>query len=550
VPASALALALVVWGYSAWARANSARIARQWLDAGRLDRAATAVMHAIAAQPERPETWRLASELAWRKGNKAVSVAYARRAAGVSGNAPDDVLAWGEAAVLSDDLGEAHEAETFLDPDTLRNSPRAMRLAGEIARRNGRFGEARTRFLAALEADERMGLRSPAMDEVPLGIVCLKTGAPGDLARGQGLLSKWSSNDNWGVDSLRALLQDALDRGDGAAASRWAEGLRLSKKCTLGDLPVCLGAFASYDPARYAALVGTLEGQAKSDPRAAAEVMGWLTQIGRGADAARWCESLAPALTRRPPVAQAYAEALRATGRWAELRDWCSSVDWGVGLGFLGSAYGMTAARQLGDDAGADALWHSLIADGGTSPAHALFAGDLMVAWGDLKDAADLLWEAADRPDVAFQSLGSLARLYQVERDAAGEYRAFSRLATLRPGDRQITNNFCYYGVITDLGNQTRILRLAEDNFTQEPGNRVFRSTYALVLAWSAQGPKAVAVMKPLEGEWRQSHAVAFAYGAALASAGQKAEARPVFGSLDPRRLNQAEIDWIRSALR
>jgi hypothetical protein len=121
-----------------------------------------------------------------------------------------------------------------------------------------------------------------------------------------------------------------------------------------------------------------------------------------------------------------------------------------------------------GDGTKADSLWQNLRADGDRSAAHAMFAGDSLYAWGYPKEATALLWSAADRPDLAYQALGSLARLYQVQRDAVGEYRAFSRLNAMRPDDRNIANNFAYFASVTDLGSQTQVEpHRREDNFAQ-----------------------------------------------------------------------------------
>jgi len=550
LPALVIAVGFGAWGYHHWARTNAIRIARQWLDAGRLDQAGKAVQDALATEPGLPASWRLASELAWKKGNRSASVEYAKRAAEVGRYQADDVLAWAEASILSDDTGQAVEAEGYLDPATARESPRALRLAGEIERRAGRFAGARDRFQAALQADIKAGSQFVAVDEVPLGIVCLQTGSDGDRVQGRPLLVKWASDPSWGVEALRALLADAVAHRDLDAATRWAEELRAHPRCTLGDIPACLQALADSSPVRYRAMLAPLEDDGRTGPNKAAQLLGWLTQIGQGAEAVRYGESFDPAAARKPPIALGVAEALRATHRWSDLRAWVDQGDWGGGLGFLGWAYGMVASRQLGDGPKADSFWRSLYSDGRLSPAHALFAGDSLYAWGYPKESAELLWAASERPDLAFQALGTLARLYQLQRDEMGQYRAFSRLNAMRPADREIANNYAYFAALTDEGNQTRIERIAADNFAHEPGNLIYRSTYAFVLVWSEQPSRAMDILEPASHDWRKSRAVAFAYGAALASLGRKSEAKQVFDSLDPRGLGEKETAWIRTALR
>lgn len=161
--------------YRHWSRANALVIARQWLSAGRLDRAADAVQDALAADPGGPDSWRLASEFAWRKGNRPAAAEYAKRAAAIGRYQADDVLAWAEAAVLADDAEEAQDALGYLDASVAHDSPRALRVSGEIARRASQFALARNDFQAALRSDSDAGLEMLAQDEVPLGIVSLET---------------------------------------------------------------------------------------------------------------------------------------------------------------------------------------------------------------------------------------------------------------------------------------------------------------------------------------------------------------------------------------
>jgi predicted Zn-dependent protease len=137
-----------------------------------------------------------------------------------------------------------------------------------------------------------------------------------------------------------------------------------------------------------------------------------------------------------------------------------------------------------------------------------------------------------------------------VQRDAVGQYRAFSRLNAMRPDDRRIANNFAYFAALTDMGSQTRNESIAEDNFTSEPTNVVYRSTYVFVLARSGQGSRAMALIEPVSSAWKTSPAVAFAYGSALASVGRKSDAKEVLDSLNPGDLGPMEADWIRAQVR
>jgi tetratricopeptide (TPR) repeat protein len=345
LPVLLLLLGAGAWEYRNWSRANALVIARQWLTAGRLDRAASAVQEALAADPGVPESWRLASEFAWRKGNRAAAVEYAKKAAAIGRYQADDVLAWAEASILADDSDQAEEALGYLDASVAHDSPRALRVSGEIARRAGKLALARNDFQAALRSDTDSGVEILAPDEVPLGIVCLAIGTPADRTRGRTLLTKWAGNLTWGAEALRNLVRDAVAHDDKKVAAQCAEALSVHPRCTLADIPVCLQALQASDAVRYQTMLNVLENKSRASAVQSAQLMGWLTQIGQGDESIRWGRSLDPSVLRKPPVAPAMAEALRSTHRWEELRNAVAEGDWGRDLSYLGLAYAFAASR-------------------------------------------------------------------------------------------------------------------------------------------------------------------------------------------------------------
>ncbi|HEY1848715.1 MAG TPA: hypothetical protein VGG37_05890, partial [Opitutaceae bacterium] len=319
VPVIAAILAASAWGYENWAKNNSVRIARQWLDAGKLDRAGAAINEALAQEPNMPESWRLASEFAWRRGSADASVEFAKKAAVVSRYDGVNSLAWAEAALLAGDIDSAKEAVGYLDPSFVSHSGRALRAEGEIERRQGRLSDAIGHFSAAARLDASLYGGPVAIDEVPLGITYLQTKVAQDRAKGVELLERWSKSLNWGVESLRELLADAQVHADPAAVTRWAEELRSHPRCTLGDIPDCLSALEKFNPGLYQVMLSGLEKKERASPNEAAQMLGWLNQIGQGAEAVRWAGTLDPEGSRKPPVAVGVAEALRATGQWQRL---------------------------------------------------------------------------------------------------------------------------------------------------------------------------------------------------------------------------------------
>jgi predicted Zn-dependent protease len=233
---------------------------------------------------------------------------------------------------------------------------------------------------------------------------------------------------------------------------------------------------------------------------------------------------------------------------WPELRDLTRQGDWGD-VDFLRWAYAMQAARALQDPAPADEFWRTLRSHAATNGAHALFAGDTIYTWGLVDEAEVLWWAAADQggPN-AIQALGTLARHYQVRRNAEGQYRAFRQLHFAHPQDADVSNNFVYFAALT--GHDGAIAeRLAIEDLERNPQNLTYLATRAFVMFVNGRAADALALLKPKAAEVEKSPALAFAYGLALAGTGNKVEARALLEKIPQSALATREADLIKSAL-
>lgn len=541
-----LALGVVLAGlwlgaYPWWAKRNAIKIARDWLATGHYKYAVEAVQQAMKVAPESPEPWQIAAELARLGGQKEKAVEFARHAASLEPGNPALLIAWATEALRADQPPQAEQVLAKVPADELAGSAQAQRLLGELARRRVRLTDAKNHFATALRLDG-----PGAIDEVPLGVVLLNATDPRERQHGLDLLAKWTTDREWGVVTLRLLLQDALARNDRTALLQWAEALRLNADCTIGDMPNCLLALAKADEARFATVLAALEKDHAVSPEAANQLLGWLNQIGRSADAVRWMQTLPAAALQRPPLAVTGAEALRQVGDWPALQAWTDGKNWGPEADFLRWAYGLKAARMLGDKAQAEELWRTLYSHAQLNSVHALFAGSTIYTWGLVTEAEELWWRAAgEEGQVAIDALGALARHYQQQRDAEGQYRVFRQLHLLKPQDAGIGNNFSFFAAL--MGREQHMAEaVARANLAAEPNNPLYPATLAFNLLMQKRADEALAVLKPLAPGSSRSPALAFVYGLALAGTGHKAEAKALLGKIDPATLTVSEAELIK----
>ena len=536
--------ALWFWAYPAWNKHNAVKIARKWLAAGQVRYAAEAAQQAAEVDPENPEPWRIAAELARLGGQYDQALGYSRHAAQLAPADSDVVIGWAADALRANQPAEADRALDQLPIEVQAASADVQRLRGELARRAVRLTAAQGYFEAALRLD---GPR--AVNEVPLGLVLLNSRDPALRQRGLSLLGKWTGDRDWGTSALRTLLNDALNRGDRPGMRQWAEGLLAHPRHNRDDMRLGLQGLSLSDEVRFAAVVTGLEKDHAVSPTAATELLSWLNQIGRSAEAVRWMQTLPAEAMHRPPLAVAAAEALRLTGDWQALRDWTASGNWGPEAEFLRWAYGLQAARLLAEEIPADDLERTLYSHAQLNSVHGLFAASSLYSWGRTREAEALWWRVAEQESrLAIEALGSLARHYQGQRDAEGLYRVFRRLNLLQSQDADIANNFAFYAALTGR-EQRQAERIARANLTAAPGNPIYLATCAFTLIQQSRTEEALGLLAPRSKEARQSQALAFAYGLALAGSGRKAEARPLLTGLPPETLTLAEVALIKSAL-
>jgi predicted Zn-dependent protease len=528
--------------YPRWAQRNAIKMTRQWMEAGNLPFASDTLGKALERNPADPELWSLAAEIAHLRKQKELEIEYARRAASAAPGDPRYLLELASSALRGDMPDDAREALSELPAAELARSSWAHRMLGELRRREQDLPAAREHFETALKIDG-----PGAVDEVPLAL-CLLADADGAAKqRGRELLHHWTNDPQWGATALRILLEDALGSGDRAAVLASAVALMAHPQCTFGDMPVCLRGIAFGDEKKFGQMLTELEQRHRVTAEASAQLIGWLNQIGKSEEALKWLETFSEKETLVPPVAQAKAEALRAVNAWVALRDWTQAGDWGQ-VDFIRWCYAYKAALALGDDKRAEELWSTIYGHALANSVHAHFSASLIYSWGMVREPVDLWWRAATGSGIAYDALGALARHYQVQRDAEGQYKVFSQLRTLRPQDDDIANNFVFFAVLTGKREQ-QAERLIRDVLQRHPANPAYAATCAYVLSANGRPSEALRMIEPLAAKWPRSDAVRFAYGLALAGVGEKEKAAEVLRQLRPESLTTLEVEQIEKAL-
>jgi hypothetical protein len=271
-----------------------------------------------------------------------------------------------------------------------------------------------------------------------------------------------------------------------------------------------------------------------------------LSGTGHGAEAVRWVGGLPKELAGVPPVSVALAETLRVARDWPALKAAVAQGDWGD-VEFLRQTYLAFAERSLGNAAEAEKRWAGVRENSRLNGGRALFLAGTVYIWGWQPEAVELWWIAAEQPGVATAALGTLARHYQVERDAEGLYRAFRRLNEIRSADARVANNYAYFAALTGR-NLAAAERISAENIEAAPNETAYLATRAFVLHRAGKNEAALALLPQFAAAAQKSPSLAFTSGIVLAASGRGAEAKALLQAVDERALTLAEVELLKPA--
>src|SRR6266536_5013210 len=225
-------------------------------------------------------------------------------------------------------------------------APRAQDLAafhvvaGWLARAEGNLAEQEQQFAAAVR-------KEPGNDLYQFNLAALQIRSPEKekSANARAALDRLSKLTSFRTGALRALLNDAVDRNDFAAADALAQQLQMSQQVTFSDYLLCLNFYRKLDDKKFEALLEKVKPVATRDPSDLALLMDWMNNNGLSAEVLDWIDELSSNITTRPPVAIAVAEAFANKKNWSRLRRWTRSGSW-VDEDYLRLAYQAFAARE------------------------------------------------------------------------------------------------------------------------------------------------------------------------------------------------------------
>jgi predicted Zn-dependent protease len=480
---------------------NSSRASRALKDAeenlkhGQFQAASEAAHRALEINYDSLPAFRVLAE-ATEKQNRAETVAWRAQIARLQPRDVDNQLNLASAALRFGQLEVARKALDNIPPEN-RDRAAYHVVAGWLARAQGDEAGVERHFAAAVEKEPQNELY-----QYNLAALRIKLPDPEKSGAAREALDRLARVPPYRAGSLRALLSDAVQRNDLAAADRLAQELQMSPQVTFSDYLLCLDFYRKLDEKKFVELLERVKPFAARNLSDLALLMGWMNSSGMSNELLRWMEKLPPEKTTNPPPAIEIAEALTTQKNWSRLRRWTRSGSWGdyEYLRLAYQAFGARQTRQAAADAEFSSLWRAAERACNESTAREIRLARLSSRW-NLPSEAEQLWlRVAHNPLTRREALDALFEIYRANNDLPNLYLTAMRLHETSPNEPIIAAEYARLSLVLER-NTNEGHRIAKEAFAQAPDEPLCAIAQALSLYSQGRTGEGIEILRKLPPE-------------------------------------------------
>jgi hypothetical protein len=479
--------------YRGWHETRLLHRAAAMLQEEKFTQAAQNAREVLTLHPDSLPAFQILAEAA-EKQNLEETVSWRTQIARLLPNNPSSQLNLASAALRFGQLDVARKALDHISPAD-RDTAAFHVVAGWLARAEGNFAEQEEQFAAAVK-------KEPSNDLYQFNLAALQihSAEPKKSANARATLDRLSKLAPFRTGALRALLNDAVEGNDLAAADNFAQQLQMSQQVTFGDYLLCLNFYRKLDEKRFHVLLEKVKPFAVRNPSDLASLMDWMNNNGLAAEVVKWINKLPADKTASPPVSIAIAEAYTNVKNWSRLKRWTGRGLWGEAE-YLRLAYHAIAMRQSRQSAAeTEALWRSAEQAAYEQPERELDLARLASKW-NLQEESEQLWlRVAKNPPMRRQALDALARLYRANNETGKLYDVLQRLHESSPNEAPITADLARLGLNIDQ-NTKQSQDLAQEAYNRAPNDVDCAVTYAFSLYRLGRAAEGLEIIRKLLAE-------------------------------------------------
>jgi len=478
-----------------WRESRWLKRAEENLKQGNFNGASDAAQQALRIDRNSLPAFQILAETT-EKQNRAETVAWRAQIARLEPHDIDSQLNLASAALRFGQLDVARKALDTVPKENRDSAPYNV-VAGWLARAQGDEAGLEGHFAAALAKEP-----NNETYQYNLAVVRIKSPDPQKNGQAREALDRLAKSVPFRAGSLRALLNDAVQRSDFEAADRFAQELQMSPQVTFSDYLLCLDFYKKLDEKKLAALLGKVKPVAAREPEDLALLLAWMNNNGMTAEVLRWTEKLPAEKTTNPPPAIEIADAFSTQKNWSRLRRWTRSSSWGE-FEYLRLAYQAFAARQsrqAASDAEFGSLWHDAERACEENPDREIRLARLASKW-NLPSEAEQLWlRVAHNPITRREALDALFEIYRANNDLPNLYLTALRLHETSPNEPIIAAEYARLSLLLDR-NTNEGHRVAKEAFDQAPAEPLCAVAQALSLYSQGRSGEGIEVLKKMPPE-------------------------------------------------
>ncbi|MEP7014173.1 MAG: hypothetical protein ABI925_01915 [Verrucomicrobiota bacterium] len=491
--------------YSGWRERNLLKRASALLEQHNLPRAAEAAREVLQLHPDSLPAFYVLADAA-EKRNLEEAVSWRAQIARLLPHDLDSQLNLASAALRFGHLDTARKALNYVEPDD-RDRARFHIVAGWLAQTEGNVAEQERQFAAAVKQEPENDLY-----QFNLAALQIRSPDPEKSKAARATLDRLSQSQIFRTGSLRALLNDAIDRSDLDAADKVAQELQMSQQVTFADYLLCLNLYLKLDEKKFDGLLEKVKPVAARNAPDLALLMDWMNKNGFAAEVLKWVDKLPTEITTRPPVAMAVAEAFVEMKNWSRLKRWTRTGSWAEDdyLRLAYQSYAARRSRQTVADAESDRLWHSAEHAAGGRPEREVYLARLATRW-NLSIEAGQLWSSVSKnSSTRREALDALHRIYRENNELRKLYDVLQRLHESSPNEVEITADLARLGLNIDQ-NTKQAQDLAREAYEGAPDDVRSVVTYAFSLYGLGRTTEGLELMKKLPPDkLHDSHAAVY----------------------------------------
>jgi len=479
--------------YRGWHETRLLHGAAAMLQEEKFTQATQNAREVLQLHPDSLPAFQILAEAA-EKQNLEETVSWRAQIARLLPNDPASQLNLASAALRFGQLDVAQKALDHVSPAD-RDTAAFHVVAGWLARAEGNFAEQEEQFAAAVK-------KEPSNDLYQFNLAALQihSAEPKKSANARAALDRLSKLAPFRTGALRALLNDAVEGNDLAAADNFAQQLQMSQQVTFGDYLLCLNFYRKLDEKRFHVLLEKVKPFAVRNPSDLASLMDWMNNNGLAGEVVKWTEKLPADKTASPPVSIAIAEAYTNVKNWSRLKRWTGRGFWGEAE-YLRLAYHAIAMRQSRQTAAeTEALWRSAEQAADEQPERELDLARLASKWNLQKESEQLWLQVAKNPPMRRQALDALARLYRANNETGKLYDILQRLHESSPNEPPITADLARLGLNIDQ-NTRQSQDLAQEAYNRAPNDVNCAVTYAFSLYRLGRAAEALEIIRKLPAD-------------------------------------------------